>query len=309
MKKIIAITTVLVLAFALSGCVTQVTREGKSSLSASDTPAPVSSKSTSASSSDKSVSASVSSGSASAATSSSAAGTQSDQQAQGSTNNNNGAAFDVEALVQNAGLGQYKRYFWVPGTGSAGYWGIVTIAADGSEVVTYTDEQGNILQGGLPEGVDPNAGTGAGANTTASATSDYDGADFNVEALVQNNNLGQFKRYYWIQGENGTGYWGIVSVAADGSEITTYTDEQGNIIQGGIEVGSTPSAAANASDNGASFSVEAVVQNNNLGQYQHYYWVQNADGTGYWAIVTSAADGSEVTTYTDEQGNIVQAVQ
>ena len=193
-----------------------------------------------------------------------------------------GPGFDLSAIVQKNGLGAFLRYYYVTDASGKGYWAVVTRGADGGEYTSYVDASGNVVQGGV--------------------THSYDGADFNVEALVQANGLGQFKRYYWIQGENGQGYWGIVTTAADGSEVTTYTDEQGNIIQGGVEVGSVPTST----NDGADFNVEALVQSNGLGQYERYYWIQGSGNTGYWGIVTRAADGSEVTTYTDEQGNIIQ---
>ena len=195
--------------------------------------------------------------------------------------------FNVENFVKTNNLGQFVRYYYVQGEGGKGFWAIVTRGADGGEHTTYADTSGKVVQGGVEVGSAPDAG--------------YDGADFNVEALVQQNGLGQFKRYFWIQGANGQGYWGIVTIGADGAEHTTYTDELGNIIQGGVEVGSV----SNASDE-ASFNVESVAQQNGLGQFEHYYWVQGSNGQGYWAIVTRGADGAEYTTYTDEQGNVIQ---
>ena len=200
--------------------------------------------------------------------------------------------FNVEKFVGNNNLGQFVRYYYVQGENGKGYWAIVTRGADGGEYTTYADTSGNVVQGGVEVGSVPDAG--------------YDGADFNVEGLVQKNGLGQFKRYYWIQGENGKGYWGIVTTDANGNEKTTYTDELGNIIQdGSVEVGSMPDAGS-AANNGADFSVEGVVQQNNLGQFEHYYWIQGSGNNGYWAIVTRGADGAEHTTYTDEQGNVIQ---
>ena len=195
--------------------------------------------------------------------------------------------FNVENFVKTNNLGQFVRYYYVQGEGGKGFWAIVTRGADGGEHTTYADTSGKVVQGGVEVGSAPDAG--------------YDGADFNVEALVQQNGLGQFKRYFWIQGANGQGYWGIVTIGADGAEHTTYTDELGNIIQGGVEVGSV----SNTSDE-ASFNVESVAQQNGLGQFEHYYWVQGSNGQGYWAIVTRGADGAEYTTYTDEQGNVIQ---
>ena len=205
---------------------------------------------------------------------SSASGQASDAKAPG---------FDVSSIVKNAGLGEFLRYYYTTGANGVGYWAIVTRGADGGEYITYVDTNGTVVQGG-PQ-------------------MDYDGADFNVEQLVANNGLGQFKRYYWIKGENGQGYWGIVTIGADGAEHTTYTDEAGNIIQGGVEVGSIPDTA----NNGAAFSVEELVTSNGLGEFQHYYWIQGSGDTGYWVIITRGADGAEYATYVDEAGNIIQS--
>jgi len=222
-----------------------------------------------------------------------AAPQQAATQSQSTSALNSTPGFDVNTVVKNNKLGDFVRYYYVQGNNGKYYWAIVTRAANGSEVTSYTDEKGNIIQGGVEVG----------------SPVDYDGADFDVAALVQANGLGQYKRYYWVQGENGTGYWGIVTIGADGAEHVTYTDEKGNIIQGGVEVGSKPdagAAAASASNDGANFDVAAVAQNNNLGQYKRYFWVQGQNGAGYWGIVTVGADGAEHVTYTDEQGNIQQ---
>ena len=205
---------------------------------------------------------------------------------------NSNPGFDVNAFVANNKLGTFKKYYFVQGNNGKNYWAIVTTSADGKEVTTYADMQGNVVKEGVEVG----------------SPVDYDGADFDVAALVQANGLGQYKRYFWVQGANGAGYWGIVTIGADGAEHVTYTDEKGNIIQGGIDGVTTnsASAAAKSTNDGADFDVAAVAQNNNLGQYKRYFWVQGANGTGYWGIVTVGADGAEHVTYTDEQGNIQQ---
>ena len=195
-----------------------------------------------------------------------------------------GPGFDLYSFVKTNNLGTFSRYYYVQGANGTGYWAIVTRGANGGEITTYTDANGKIVK-----------------DVEVGSKPDYDGADFDVQALVQANGLGQFKRYYWIQGENGHNYWGIVTIGADGAEHTTYTDERGNIVQGGVEVGSAVDAGSEAS-----FDVNAVVQANGLGQFEHYYWVQGSDGKGYWAIVTRGSDGAEYTTYVDEQGNIIQ---
>ncbi|HAM14909.1 MAG TPA: hypothetical protein DCP91_03415 [Eggerthellaceae bacterium] len=161
------------------------------------------------------------------------------QQTQGNT-----LGFDAYSFAWNNGLGELQRYYYVQGADGKYYWAVVTRGSDGNEYTTYADAAGAVVQGGVEVASNP----------------DYDGADFNVEQLVQNNGLGQYRHYYWIQGENGQGYWGIVTIGADGQEHTTYTDEQGNIIQGGVEIGSQPDANAAAYADGQNGTAQGTAQ-------------------------------------------------
>ena len=120
---------------------------------------------------------------------------------------------------------------------------------------------------------------------------------FDVQKVAASNGLGQFVRYYYVQGENGTYYWAIVTLDTTGKQVTTYVDANGNITKTEVEVGSRPTY------DGADFDVAAWCQSQGVGRFIHYYWIPTENGKGIWAIVSEGSDGKEVTSYADEQGN------
>ena len=214
-----------------------------------------------------------------------AEGGQTAEQTQSSSASAPTPGFDVEKTVWNNGLGEYLRYYAVQGADGKTYWAIVTRGADGKEYTTYFDAAGNKTDQQLEAGSKPDGSSDAPA--------------FDVESVVWNNGLGEYVRYFWAQGADGQGYWGIVTRGADGNEYTSYVDQQGNVIQGGVDV--VPS-----SNNDADFDVPALAEQLGLGRYVRHFWVAGENGYGYWGIVAVGADGVESTTYVDEQGNVIQ---
>ena len=143
----------------------------------------------------------------------------------------------MEAWAAANNLGEVTYYFQISSTDGKEYWGICTRGADGIERVTHTDDQGYIIDDeAVPEtsASTTTPATGYNTSTEYTGTNDaYDGADFDVAAVASNANLGQYTHYFWVQGSDGKDYWGICANDADGQEYVTYTDADGNIIQGG----------------------------------------------------------------------------
>ena len=171
--------------------------------------------------------------SSSAAASSS--GAQQTQAAVQPTTDDDGPNFDVAAVVQANGLGQLTHYFWVQGADGQDYWGICTIGEDGLEHVTYTDDYGNIVQGGdvATASTAPTVGYTGSTQFSSTGGDAYDGAEFDVAAVAADANLGRYTHYFWVEGADGQDYWGICAVGDDGVEHVTYTDAYGSVIQGG----------------------------------------------------------------------------
>ena len=60
---------------------------------------------------------------------------------------------------------------------------------------------------------------------------------FDVEQAVFDKGLGEFVRYYAVENEDGSLSWGVVTHDVNGDEVTTYFDNSGKIISGGLERG------------------------------------------------------------------------
>ena len=124
---------------------------------------------------------------------------------------------------------------------------------------------------------------------------------FDVEQAVFDNGLGEFVDYYPVENEDGSLSWGVVTHDVNGDEVTTYFDNKGNVISGGLEHGDVVDASAAA----PGFDVEQAVFDNGLGEFVDYYPVENEDGSLSWGVVTHDVNGDEVTTYFDNKGNVI----
>lgn len=178
-------------------------------------------------------------------------------------------AFGVEDFVFNNGLGEYVNHYAVQNDDGSWSWAVVTRGADGNEYTSYADLDGNYIGGETPDNGNDD---------------DSDEPDFNVENFVFNNGLGEFAYYY--RTDDG---WAIVTRGADGSQYTSYADDEGNYTGG--------DHAPSQGDDEPDFDVEQAVWDNGLGEFQGYY--RNGEG---WAVVTRGSDGNEYTNYFTADG-------
>ena len=194
-------------------------------------------------------------------------------------------AFDPKQAVSDNGLGEYVSYYYVQGDDGKDYWALVTHDADGKEYTTYVDAQGKPINKMLEVG-------------------DVADGGIDPEKVALDNGLGQYVTTYSVELPD-TFCWAIVTKAADGSQVTTYVDIDGNVIPDQSEF-ARQDVYANTAASAGTIDPESVAFQYGLGQLDTYYYVQGEDGTGYWALVTTGADGAQYTTYVDVYGNVIQ---
>ena len=58
-----------------------------------------------------------------------------------------------------------------------------------------------------------------------------------------------------------------------------------------------------------SFDIEQFVKDNDLGEFERYYPVEDESGEIFWGVVTKNAEGEEAVTYLDDSGNFAGVME
>ena len=287
MRKVIAVIATLALAFALTGCVTQVTKENSKSMSATADAGVSASASASASSASASASASSSAQSSSSAAVNWTAANTDDAAAKGAGLDKFGVPARTViadfvfvnptfAYTQNVAQATYEV---------AGSAKLVVRKAEGAHSVGVTDRDK--------------------ASFAQSWQNTYEGFDVTSAGDTQ----GAATICLW---NDATLEYGVTIEGLGGDKVTMSAEDVDDIVKAvksAEAIQTTPEqqqTAADTSSKSPAFDPKQAVFNNGLGEYVSHYYVKGDDGNDYWALVTHAADGSEHTTIVDAQGNVIK---